>query len=309
MRIIGMWINVIKNRAALIFLMACSVFSLPLLAAPDFSAMKQSAILAGAAYGEKVDIQKTLSDLKLPFIQTAVLPGSEVSYFLTNIHQEQSSNKQAKTVQMIAVRGTANLQNVMVDLDVNFVQDKILNIQVHQGFASAAQAVYNHVKPLLKKDMAVQTTGHSLGGAVAVILAMYLQKDGYNIQPFMTFGQPKVSNVGGTQAFPDLPLTRVVTKEDIVPLVPPLSPLQLSNLDIYWHSGEEVILLKAEKYSITSGLKSMARATKFTSALPREDNLNAHKMTTYLNLIESKLHQAKEVPYKTGISVFGMSFD
>jgi hypothetical protein len=43
--------------------------------------------------------------------------------------------------------------------------------------------------------------------------------------------------------------------------------------------------------------------------MPSESNLNAHKMTTYLSLIESKLIDAKEVPYKTGLNVFGLSFD
>lgn len=294
---------VMKNRG-LLLLIACVAFSSSVLAAPNFALMKQSAQLANAAYGDKDTIEQALLELELPLLNAAVLPGSEVSYFLTSANMGQEN-----PVQVIAVRGTANLQNVMVDLDINFVQDDKLNIQVHQGFASAAWAVYNDVKPLLNKSMAVQTTGHSLGGAVAVLLAMYLQQDGYNIQPFITFGQPKVTNVGGAKAFPNLPLTRVVTEKDIVPLVPPLSPLQLKNLDIYWHSGEEVILLEANKYSLTSGLKSMARATKFTSALPTEDNLNAHKMTTYLSLIESKLVKAKQVPYKTGIRVFGLSFD
>jgi triacylglycerol lipase len=271
---------------------------------PNFHSIKQSAILASAAYTEEAAIKETLSELKLPLIKVAVLADSKVSYFLTTLTDDKT-----RQVQMIAVRGTANLENVMVDLDISLVLDEILNIQVHQGFALAARAVYLDVKGQLNKNISVQTTGHSLGGAVAVLLAMYLQEDGFNVQPFITFGQPKVSNVAGTKAFKDLPLTRVVTPNDIVPLVPPLSPLQLSNLDIYWHSGEEVILLEGNKYSITSGLKSVARATKFTSALPDEANLNAHKMEYYLKLIDAKLKLATEVPYKTGISVFGFSLD
>ncbi|MFT6153886.1 MAG: hypothetical protein ACJA0E_001605 [Bermanella sp.] len=271
---------------------------------PDFYQIKQSATLAAAAYTEEATIKQILTELKLPLLKSVVLAGSEVSYFLTTIIDDKQNE-----IQMIAVRGTANLQNVMVNLDVNFVLDKALNIHVHQGFALAAWAVYQDVKSQLDKNMLVQTTGHSLGGAVAVLLAMYLQKDGYNVQPFITFGQPKVSNISGVNAFPDLSLTRVVTPEDIVPLVPPLSPLQLTNLDIYWHSGKELILLEKHKYSITSGLKSMARATKFTSALPSEVHLNAHKMTHYLKLIDAKLKTSTEVPYKTGISVFGLSFD
>ncbi len=294
----------IQAKCSFVMFIMWAIFSLPASAAIDFIEAKQSAMLASAVYSEEIEIKNTLSQLNLPLLKSAVLPGSEVSYFLTQLNPGQSNK-----IQMIAVRGTANLQNVMVNLDVNFVLDKTLNIQVHQGFASAASAVYQDVKGQLDKQVPVQTTGHSLGGAVAVLLAMYLQKEGYNIQPFITFGQPKVTNVSGTNAFPDLPLTRVVTPDDIVPLVPPLSPMQLTNLDIYWHSGKEVILLEKDKYSVTDGLKSMARATKFTSALPSEANLNAHKMTRYLQLIEAKLEGSQQVPYKTGISAFGLSFD
>jgi hypothetical protein len=144
-----------------------------------------------------------------------------------------------------------------------------------------------------------------LGGAAAVMLAMYLQKEGYKLGQLITFGQPKVTNVGGANAFSSLKLLRVVTTKDIVPLVPPLSPMQITNLDIYWHMGEEMILLDKTEYSLTSGVKSMLRATKFISSVPNEANLEAHKMQTYLTLIESKQAQSKEIPYESDFSVFG----
>jgi hypothetical protein len=53
----------------------------------------------------------------------------------------------------------------------------------------------------------------------------------------------------------------------------------------------------------------MMRATKFVSALPSEENLQAHQMATYLRFINSNQQQAEEVPYQTGLSLFGMSFD
>jgi hypothetical protein len=294
-------VRAVTHKVLLAVVVACCSLTVPVMAAPDFTAIKQSALLADAAYSDKAAIQATLSELKLPLLKIAELPGSEVSYFLTQTSQNNT--------QMIAVRGTANLQNVMVDLDVNLKLDEKLGIQVHQGFADAATAVYNDLKAHINKDQPIHTTGHSLGGAVAVILGMYLQQDDYNLQSVITFGQPKVTNVGGTQVFSNLPLTRVVTTEDIVPLVPPLSPLQLKNLDIYWHNGDEIILKQGSEYSITNGLKSMMRATKIVTVMPSESNLNAHKMTTYLSLIESKLIDAKEVPYKTGLNVFGLSFD
>lgn len=278
---------------------ALSIFVSSAWASPNFEHIKQGAQLSNIAYSEPSHIEKQLNDVQLPLIKQAVLAGPEVSYFLTHVNG----------VQVIAIRGTANAQNVMVDLDISLKQDEKLNIQVHQGFAISAAAVYEDVKLLLNKQQPVETTGHSLGGAVAVLLGMYLKVDGYNLQAITTFGQPKVSNVQGSVTFSNLPLTRVVTPKDMVPLVPPLSPMQIKELDIYWHSGVEIILLDGNEFSETSGIKSMMRATKIVSSLPDERNLQAHLMSTYLGLIDSKLEVAKEVPYKMGINLFGLSLD
>ena len=268
-------------------------------ATPSFSIIKQQAQLANAAYAPAEELAAILKADNFELVKHKLLPATQVSYFLTHVNG----------VQTVAIRGTANVQNVMVDLDVNLKQDTQLGIQVHQGFSSAALAVYHDLQSSIKKDQPIQTTGHSLGGAVALLLGMYLKQEGYQLASIITFGQPKVTNVGGAQQYSNLPLTRVVTTEDIVPLVPPLSPFQLKELDIYWHNGEELILMQGNQYALTSGLKSMMRATKIISVLPDERNLNAHKMTTYLDLINTKLESAKQVPYKTGISLFGLSLD
>jgi predicted lipase len=284
----------LRLLALCLSLFVCTVY-----AAPNFTHIKQGAQLSNIAYSQAANIENELNNIQLPLIKQAVLPDTQVSYFLTQING----------VQVITIRGTANAQNVMVDLDINLKKDEALGIQVHQGFALSAAAVYEDVKPLLNKGMPVETTGHSLGGAVAVLLGMYLQVDGYNLQAITTFGQPKVSNVRGSIAFSNLPLTRIVTPKDLVPLVPPLSPMQIKELDIYWHSGVEIILLDGNKFSETSGIKSMMRATKIVSSLLDERNLHAHQMSTYLKLINLKLKDTKEVPYKMGINLFGLSIN
>ncbi|MGR6874556.1 lipase family protein [Pseudomonas sp. HK3] len=269
-------------------------FSAQTFALPSFQAIQQTAQLSALAY-VSADAAAALNTMGHKLVRQQVLPGVEVSYFLSTHKGEQ----------YLTVRGTANLQNALVDLDIHLKQDEALGIAVHQGFANAAQAVLKDAKPYLNKELPIRTTGHSLGGAAAVMLAMYLQKEGYTLGQLITFGQPKVTNVGGANAFSRLKLLRVVTTKDIVPLVPPLSPMQITKLDIYWHMGEEMILLDKTEYSLTSGVKSMLRATKFISSVPNEANLEAHKMQTYLTLIESKQAQSKEIPYESDFSVFG----
>jgi uncharacterized OsmC-like protein len=271
----------------------------PLMAAPDFVSIKSQAQLADDTYLEGNTLEPRLKKQGQTLLHQSLIPLSQVSYFLSR----------ANDVQTIAVRGTANLENAMLDLDLELKPNNILNIKLHQGFGSGAKAVYDDAKPFLNKDQPIHLTGHSLGGAIAVILAMYLQRDGYEIEQVTTFGQPKVTNVTGAKAFAHLPLVRVVTANDIVPLVPPISPMQIMDLDIFWHMGEEVILLGNKTFTQTNGMKSMLRATKFTTAIPNDQNLIAHKMTTYLNLIETLQSAPQEIPYKTDISLFGFSLD
>ncbi|BDX02681.1 hypothetical protein MACH16_14290 [Marinomonas pontica] len=268
-------------------------------ASPDFSIIESLAQLSNDTYLEANKLQSRLKTQNQTLVHQSIIPESQVSYFLSR----------ANGIQTIAIRGTANLENVMLDLDLELKPDTALDIKLHQGFGSAAKAVYTDIKPYLNEKLPVHITGHSLGGAIAVILGLYLQQEDYAVTQIITFGQPKVTNVTGAKKYDLLPLIRVVTLNDIVPLVPPISPMQIRDLDIFWHIGEEVILMGDNKFSQTNGVKAMLRATKFTTSVPNEKNLIAHKMDTYLSLIDGLTQTATNVPYKTGISIFGFSFD
>ncbi|MCB2387170.1 lipase family protein [Thalassolituus alkanivorans] len=269
-------------------------------AAPDFAQLRIQAQLSGDTYLADSERESQLKQQGQTLIHQVTLADSQVSYFLS----------QGNGVQTIAIRGTANLANVMVDLDIEFQPDERLGITLHNGFRSAAEAVFNDVRPRLVAGMPVQITGHSLGGAIAVVLAMYLKHDtAMQITQVITFGQPKATNVTGADLYASIPLIRVVTQKDLVPLVPPLSPLQIKDLDVYWHMGEEIILLGGQQYSQTRGLKSMLRATKLSTALPDESNLQAHQIATYQTLIGELLQSAQEVPYQMEINLFGLSIN
>lgn len=269
------------------------------LASIDFSRVEQYAMLSSLAYEPSDQVAVKIKETDYILKGQNELTETLVSYFLV----------EKNNIQILAVRGTANLENVLVDLDIQLKSDKKLGIDLHQGFSAAALAVYKDVKPLLSASKPIVTTGHSLGGAVALILAMHLDADGYQIQQSITFGQPKVTNVTGAGHFDHLPVMRIVTPLDMVPLVPALSPLQLQNLDIFWHLGSEVILMPKQEYAVTQGLKSMLRASKFVDKVPDESNFEAHKMSVYLDLIKHKLTGAQKVTYKTGINLFGFSLD
>jgi triacylglycerol lipase len=284
----------------LFFLLVCtclaSTASLANTQATLFTDIKLYADMANAAYMPEQDAQKIITAHGYQIDHYSSVPGVEVNYFIaTNDTLKQH---------IIAVRGTANVENAIVDISLKLLPNEHTKIALHQGFAQAAEGIYKALLPALNKDYEISLTGHSLGGAVAVILAMYLDMDKYNLGPIITFGQPKVTNVGGALVFGHLDVTRVVTSQDLVPLVPPLDMMDINSVDIYWHLGKEIVLLEGSDYASLEGVKSMMRATKIINTSLSQENLEHHKMTGYLEHITRKSEESKLVPYDTSIDLF-----
>ncbi len=267
-----------------------------------FRLIHNHALIADAAYYDKAAIEKALAAQGYTVTAQEQLPGYAVTYVL-------ATNDDTKR-QLLAVRGTSNIENALVDVAFVLLPNEPTGIKLHQGFAKSADFIYDRIKAKLNKDYAINTTGHSLGGAVALILAMYLDADGFDVDQVVTFGQPKVTNVAGGRKYSHLDVNRIVTPKDMVPLVPPLDPMDLMNMDIYWHLGTEVVIYEDTTWSELKGVDSMMRATDFLNEMLSEKNLQHHYMTEYLNALTPKLVNARRVPYNNDFSItdwFGQS--
>jgi predicted lipase len=161
------------------------------------------------------------------------LKKSNVLYFV--------QNDEERGCQWVSIRGTANFRNVLLDAHYTKDKDKKARIFVHSGFRRAATELYEHIKDKLDPKAPVRLTGHSLGGAIAVVLAMYLKRDGVPIERVVTFGQPKVTNHKGCWKYKRLPLLRVIHDKDPVPLFPPVT-IVTTRHGIYEHLGAELVL-------------------------------------------------------------------
>ena len=261
-----------------------------------FKALYNYALLAEAAYQGKAPVEKILNDKGYDLTTHGQLPGYGVSYFL--------ATNDAARQQVLVVRGTSNIENALVDVAFQLLPNEHTGIKLHQGFALSADFIYDRIKPALNRDYQINTTGHSLGGAAALVAAMYLDAAGYNVGEVVTFGQPKVTNMAGSRRYGHLDVTRVVTPKDMVPLVPPLDPMDLMNMDIYWHLGTELILQSGNTYSELEGVDSMMRATDFLNEMLSEKNLQHHFMTEYINLMTPKLVNARRIPYENDFSIY-----
>jgi len=261
-----------------------------------FKMLHEYALIADSAYQDKTKIEKVLAVQGYTLTAHGELPGYAVSYFLATSDAEKQ--------QILSVRGTSNVENAMVDVAFQLLPNKHTGIKLHQGFAQSADYIYDKVKAKLNRDYRINTTGHSLGGAAALILAMYLDAGGYNVGKVITFGQPKVTNISGSRKYSHLDVTRVVMPKDMVPLVPPLDPMDLMNMEIYWHQGTELMLQEGNAYSELDGVDSMMRATDFLNEMLTEKNLQHHYMAVYINSITPKLVNAKRVPYENDFSIY-----
>jgi len=264
----------------------------------DFAVIQQHARFAAAAYQPQDQVRDLVESENFELGLYHTLTDLQMSFYV-------ATNDSTKTL-FIAVRGTSNVENAMVDIALKLLPDEKTGARLHQGFSYAAKRIYAELKPLVVADYKIHTTGHSLGGAVALILAMYLDADSFNIEQVVTFGQPKVTNLPGATKFQHINVIRVVTPDDLVPLVPPFDPLDLKNLDIYWHAGKEVILLDDNQYAVLEGADSMLRATRFTQKPLHEDNLKNHYMQLYLDRVRAKLKSPEQVPYRNTFNLFNL---
>ncbi len=250
----------------------------------DFEKVQWFAERANAAY-------KSQGFIKEKFTQTvrvAEIKDIDVQYFLEVFP--------SKELQVLSIRGTSNLKNIKEDAEYWQSKNKKLKIYTHRGFDRDATKVYTDVHPYLNKEYKTSVTGHSLGAAIATLIMMYLHEDGFSLEPSINFGQPKVTNNKGVQAYNYLPITRVVDENDIVPLLPPITLLD-SIHGIYEHLGEEVILLD-KKYFVYLEKHDATRksAGSFWKNISHE-SFKEHFMVNYLKNIESKISESVQVPY------------
>jgi hypothetical protein len=238
---------------------------------------------AGAAYGDEAAIRAVVSPGST--LTVADLPGVDVRAF---VEVDEASH-----VQWVAVRGTANLENVVEDARYAKVNAPELGIHVHAGFVEDARAVWSFARPRLRPGLETRVAGHSLGGALALLLAMRLHLDGQPLGRVITFGQPKVTNEEGVVRFRDLPLLRVVNHDDPVPDLPWETPGAVRG-GLYRHLGQELRFTDRGSFELLAEHKAESYlVTSFLARVGRENPLE-HEIVRYLRRIEAIL--ASEMP-------------
>lgn len=124
---------------------------------------------------------------------------------------------------VLAFRGTdpITLPNWLTDVVVKLVESDHYEGRVHRGFSAALKRTWgtleSHLHEIENKPLFL--TGHSMGGALAVLTACRLARAGRPPVATYTFGAPRVGDPTFCAGY-SLPTYRIVNRLDLVPELP-----------------------------------------------------------------------------------------
>jgi predicted lipase len=240
----------------------------------QYTTLQRMACLSSAAYVGADDYKDfcknwtqgpntTIQNFPITLVDMLGKPYDGYYIVLTdNLHKQQA----------IAIRGTADLQDWEANFHFEAIADEKLKVNVHEGFARYAKAVYDSLtkdnKDVLNAEYDIFLTGHSLGGAAAVLTGLYFyveEPQRIKIKGVYTFGQPRVFDNRGATSWPDFArnVFHIENCYDPVPLVPVsddfihnfiINPLSTNLIRRqFQHMGHEILLLNPGEYWMPGG--------------------------------------------------------
>lgn len=195
---------------------------------------------------------------------------------------------------VLICRGTeGKLADIRTDAQCPFVTWPAgSNCRAHQGFSSQADAILADLKtqcPDAGMLRPLWITGHSLGGALAVLCALQLSKiSACKLAGVVTFGQPKVGDTLLAQAINQqlLPFyRRYVNQRDIVPKLPPLPDYRHCGQLFYFDDLDQLQLNPPRWLMLLDQV--LFTADQAEAAL--RQHLDDHKMKSYVALLAKQL--------------------
>jgi hypothetical protein len=143
--------------------------------------------------------------------------------FLNKVTRTRGFLGVCDTHAVLAFRGSdpVTLPNWLTDVVVRLVECGDYHGRVHHGFSAVLKHTWGKVERILDdaRDKPLFLTGHSMGGALAVLAACRLARLGRPPVAIYTFGAPRVGDRTFCAGYA-LPTYRVVNGLDLVPEMP-----------------------------------------------------------------------------------------
>jgi hypothetical protein len=134
---------------------------------------------------------------------------------------------------VIVFRGTDELADILNDLNLSKVE--FSGIEAHQGFVDALNEVWLYIeKAAAAHKQTIWLTGHSFGGALAILAFKKLYDKGYNPIAAYSFGSPRSVSKKSTEELAGLNIHNFINDQDAVPCLPPMMG--------YGHAGKQSLI-------------------------------------------------------------------
>lgn len=165
---------------------------------------------------------------------------------------------------------------------------------VHVGFEQALGSVHDEIAATVDEfrdgDQRVWFTGHSLGGALAMLAAArtHLGEPGAPVAGVCTFGQPRTCDPFLAGAYDEVlgdRTLRYVNNSDIVPQVPPAPLFQHVGAVRYFDATGRM----RDRLPLTTSVLDKARGHTADPFAPGHDGVRDHSMQVYTALLEKRL--------------------
>jgi len=239
--------------------------------------------------------EKDNTELKLALAEAGFIL---VAHFNQDGTQAFLAKHESDKVAVLAFRGTQTegltletFFDVFTDLYAAMHTDKN-GVKTHKGFQIAFQRVEAEILQQIQgiTDYGLYITGHSLGGALALIATSAINSE--NLGACYTFGSPKVGN----EEFDDkikAPIYRVINSYDVVPFL----PFTRIMLPLFWliskkikNDKVKILIENFKKYQHHGDMRFLTNAslTKDAKVLSEYDELKRSLHLLRLSFAETK---------------------
>jgi hypothetical protein len=163
---------------------------------------------------------------------------------------------------LIAIRGTAEKWDALRDGDAEQVPVKDGIGKAHKGFHEAYVVlqpfITKYLERFLTNGQRVVVCGHSLGGAIALLLAEWIRQN-YDEQVILyTFGSPRAGDADFVEKAKTLVHHRIVNNNDPVPSVPAA-----------WMDTKQAVWVTGVAATVTGGVAPIVGGIVFGAGLNR----------------------------------------
>ena len=192
---------------------------------------------------------------------------------------------------VIAFRGTDASQLADWIINIDFFSDVLNEGRIHRGWHAAYKSLEPGILAAIPKDEGKEKklwiTGHSLGGALAIVCNYSLIQQGISPSSTVTFGQPMVVD-HSLAVFLASRMTgryvRLVNEDDVVPKVPPWTYVHFGKLA--WFQGESVVV-RGRQYAGT-GSRTRVSDRQFPPGQRRLTSRSSNNSKEHLLRIATK---------------------